>query len=81
VVADRRHVGHTGDVAARRVDRGGKLGRDRIRHGGKDDRNLLVAAATACADGVEIATMTAGASPTNWRAICAAVAGLPCAVW
>jgi hypothetical protein len=40
----------------------------------------LVAATAACADGVEIATIAAGASPTNWRAICAAVAGLPCAV-
>ena len=40
----------------------------------------LVAATTACAEGVEIGTITAGASPTNWRAICAAVAGLPCAL-
>ncbi|MNV95658.1 hypothetical protein D3C71_1905700 [compost metagenome] len=32
---------------------------------------------TAWADGVEIGTITFGASPANWRAICAAVAGLP----
>ena len=34
---------------------------------------------TAWAEGVEIGTMTVGSSPTNWRAICAAVPGLPCA--
>ena len=39
----------------------------------------FVAETTAWAEGVEIGTMTLGFSPTNWRAICAAVAGLPCA--
>ncbi len=39
----------------------------------------MVAETTACADGVEIGTMTIRPSPANWRAICAAVAGLPCA--
>ena len=40
----------------------------------------LVAPTTACAEGVEIGTITSGASPTSLRAICAAVAGLPCAL-
>ena len=40
----------------------------------------LVAPTTACADGVEIGTITVGASPTSLRAICAAVAGLPWAL-
>ena len=40
----------------------------------------LVAPTTAWADGVEIGTITSGASPTNLRAICAAVAGLPWAL-
>ena len=40
----------------------------------------FVAATTAWAEGVEIGTITSGASPTNLRAICAAVAGLPCAL-
>ena len=39
-----------------------------------------VAAATAWADGVEIGTITSGREPANWRAIWAAVAGLPCAL-
>ena len=39
----------------------------------------LVAPTTAWADGVEIGTITSGASPTNLRAICA-VAGLPWAL-
>ena len=39
-----------------------------------------VAAATAWAEGVEIGTITAGASPTSLRAICTAVAGLPWAL-
>ena len=39
-----------------------------------------VAPTTACADGVEIGTITAGASPTSLRAIWAAVAGLPWAL-
>src|SRR5690606_20195409 len=42
---------------------------------------VLVAATTAWADGVAMATMTSGLSPTNLRAICAAIAVLPCAVW
>ncbi|MNI40538.1 hypothetical protein D3C73_947630 [compost metagenome] len=41
----------------------------------------LVAATTACADGVAMATMASGRSPTNLRAICAAVPLLPCALW
>ena len=41
----------------------------------------LVAATTACADGVAMATMASGLSPMNLRAICAAVAVLPCALW
>ena len=40
----------------------------------------LVAATTACADGVEIGTITVGFSPTNFCAICAAVPGLPWAL-
>ena len=39
-----------------------------------------VAATTACAEGVEIGTITVGFSPTNFCAIWAAVAGLPCAL-
>src|SRR5690554_995172 len=42
---------------------------------------VLVAATTACADGVAIATITSGLSPTNLRVICAAIAVLPWAVW
>ena len=38
-----------------------------------------VAETTAWADGVEIGTMMSGPLPMNWRAICAAVPGLPCA--
>ena len=41
----------------------------------------LLAATTACADGVAIATITSGRSPTYLRAICAAVPVLPCALW
>ena len=41
----------------------------------------FVAATTACADGVAIATITSGLSPTYLRAICAAVPLLPCALW
>jgi hypothetical protein len=40
----------------------------------------LVPATTAWAEGVEIGTITSGASPMNLRAIWAAVAGLPWAV-
>ena len=40
----------------------------------------LVAATTACADGVEIGTITLGFSPTNFWAICTAVPGLPWAL-
>ncbi len=39
----------------------------------------LVAETTACVDAVEIGTITFGLSPTNLRAICTAVAVLPCA--
>ena len=42
---------------------------------------LLVEAATDCADGVAIATITSGSSATNCLAICPAVAVLPCALW
>lgn len=42
---------------------------------------VLVAATTACAAGVVMATMASGLSPMNLRAICAAVAALPCALW
>ncbi|MOA64774.1 hypothetical protein D3C78_1909360 [compost metagenome] len=42
---------------------------------------LRVPATAACALGVAMATITSGASPMNLRAICAAVAGLPCALW
>src|SRR5690606_36177864 len=41
----------------------------------------LVLATTASADGVAMATITSGLSPTNLRAICPAVAVLPWAVW
>jgi len=41
---------------------------------------FLVAATTACADGVATATIASGRSPTNLRAICAAVPVLPCAL-
>ncbi len=41
----------------------------------------LVLATTAWAEGVAMATMASGRSPTNLRAICAAVAVLPWAVW
>ena len=39
-----------------------------------------VEATTAWAEGVEIGTITSGRAPANWRAICAAVAGLPWAL-
>src|SRR4029453_18101475 len=42
---------------------------------------LLVAATTAWADGVAMATIAVGLSPTNLRAICAAVPVLPWALW
>ena len=42
---------------------------------------VLVAAATACALGVVMATMTSGLSPANFLAIWVAVLGLPCADW
>ncbi|MNN53134.1 hypothetical protein D3C81_1678710 [compost metagenome] len=42
---------------------------------------VLVAATTACADGVAMATIAFGWSPTNLRAIWAAVPVLPCALW
>lgn len=41
----------------------------------------LVAAATACAEGVAMATITSDLSPMNLRAICAAVPVLPWALW
>ncbi len=41
---------------------------------------VLVVAATAWADGVAMATITSGSSPTNFLAIWAAVTGLPCAL-
>ena len=41
----------------------------------------LVAATTACAEGVAMATITSDLSPTNLRAICAAVPVLPWALW
>ena len=40
-----------------------------------------VAATTAWADGVAMATITSGRSPMYLRAICAAVPLLPCALW
>ncbi|MCY1550308.1 hypothetical protein D9M68_865530 [compost metagenome] len=42
---------------------------------------VLVAATVACADGVAMATITSGASPTYLRAIWAAVPTLPWALW
>jgi len=42
---------------------------------------LLVAATSACAEGVAMPTMASGWSPTNLRAICAAVPVLPWALW
>ena len=41
----------------------------------------LVAAIMVWAEGVEMATMASGLSPTNLRAIWAAVAVLPWALW
>ncbi len=37
----------------------------------------FVALTTACAEGVAIATITSGLSPTSLRAICVALSGLP----
>src|SRR2546427_10163327 len=42
---------------------------------------VLVDATTAWAEGVAMATMASGLSPTNLRAICAAVPVLPWALW
>ena len=41
---------------------------------------VVVAETTDCADGVEIATIASGLSPTNCLAIWPAVAVLPCAL-
>src|SRR5215471_8408054 len=58
---------------------------DDLRGGGIGDRcettgTSCVADTTACAEGVAMATITLGFSPTNFCAICAAVAGAPFAV-
>ena len=77
---DRRQVRHAGHVAA---------GVRRVLHQLRPTGSVtavnttgmsLVAPTTACAEGVEIGTITSGRSPTSFRAICAAVAGLPWAL-